>query len=193
MLQISQICRDRVPRSRFRRSRVDHCGCAWHFWIMSLGVLAPPGDGFHGPVPHGAQGLALCVCGSNFVVQPSQKEGQLGYEFRGFFSGGRGGGVVCVCVWWGGGLPLGTRVSRSSRVTRLSLLPTFFLQCGARRQTTLRRVSTFRPRTVHGARNRTGLRKQTSWRSYQRTGRRPGPFWVLCFPVPQFRTRSKVL
>ena len=58
MLQISQICRDRVPRSRFRRSRVDHCGCAWHFWIMSLGVLAPPGDGFHGPVPHGAQGLA---------------------------------------------------------------------------------------------------------------------------------------
>ena len=25
---------------------------------MSLGVLAPPGDGFHGPVPHGAQGLA---------------------------------------------------------------------------------------------------------------------------------------
>ena len=61
LLQISQICRDRVPRSRFRRSRVDHCGCAWHFWIMSLGVLAPPGDGFHGPVPHGAQGLALCV------------------------------------------------------------------------------------------------------------------------------------
>ena len=58
---------------------------------MSLGVLAPPGDGFHGPVPHGAQGLAprvwfkLCLCNSgqskryiSHFVHKEHKGGTLG-------------------------------------------------------------------------------------------------------------------
>ena len=135
---------------------------------MSLCVLAPPGDGFRGPVPHGAQGLALCVW-FKLCYNPVRKRQRVnyGYEFRGFFSGRRGGVVWCVCVWWGGGSS--ARDACLSLIARHAPLATFFLSA-ARRQTTLRRVSTSRPRTVHGARNRTGLRKQTSWRSYQRTG-----------------------
>eukprot|EP00315_Gephyrocapsa_oceanica_P031469 CAMPEP_0185421228 /NCGR_PEP_ID=MMETSP1365-20130426/10858_1 /TAXON_ID=38817 /ORGANISM="Gephyrocapsa oceanica, Strain RCC1303" /LENGTH=30 /DNA_ID= /DNA_START= /DNA_END= /DNA_ORIENTATION= len=30
---------------------------------MSLGVLAPPGDGFHGPVPHMGRKASRRACG----------------------------------------------------------------------------------------------------------------------------------
>ena len=151
LLHFSQICGRRVPGARFRLSRVDHCGCAWRSWIMSLGVLVPPGDGFHGPVPHGAQGLALCVW-FKLCYNPVRKRQRVnyGYEFRGFFSGRRGGVVWCVCVWWGGGSSaIGTRVSRSSRVTRLSL-PSFSVRRVDRRHCGVSRPPDHGRCTEHG-------------------------------------------